>query len=178
MDTGGSFPGGKATEAWSWPLNSSYCWGIENVDLYIHSPVRLHDLVLNLLSTGTTLLFSIYWLDNQWTMNSKGCERKLQESNFRGYSGISLEWLSKVTKQLSPNSKFMGWDLKHGTLKHEAEERRTKYQRDINFIGTCDIVTTVTVLFWRLFAEQEGNYEDNQNCFLRRDSFHELPECQ
>jgi hypothetical protein len=25
------------------------------VDLYIHSPIRLHDIVLNQLSTGTTL---------------------------------------------------------------------------------------------------------------------------
>jgi hypothetical protein len=28
------------------------------VDLYIHSPIRLHGVVLNELSTGTTLLFT------------------------------------------------------------------------------------------------------------------------
>jgi hypothetical protein len=31
---GGSFPGGKAAGAWSWPLTSNYCRGQENVDLY------------------------------------------------------------------------------------------------------------------------------------------------
>jgi hypothetical protein len=34
---------------------SSKCQGQENVDLYIHSPIRLHGVVLNSLSTGTTL---------------------------------------------------------------------------------------------------------------------------
>jgi hypothetical protein len=29
------------------------------VDLYIHSPIRLHGVVLNSLSTGTTLLLSL-----------------------------------------------------------------------------------------------------------------------
>jgi hypothetical protein len=29
----------------------------ENVDLYIHSPIRLHDVVLNSLGTGTVLPF-------------------------------------------------------------------------------------------------------------------------
>jgi hypothetical protein len=62
---GGSFPGGKAAGAWSWPLTSSYCRGQENVDLYVHSPIRLHGVVFNSLSTGTTLpcrqrLFPIY----------------------------------------------------------------------------------------------------------------------
>jgi hypothetical protein len=43
----GSFPGVKAAGAWSWPLNSSKCRGEENVDLYIHCPIRLHGVVLN-----------------------------------------------------------------------------------------------------------------------------------
>jgi hypothetical protein len=30
------------------------------VDLYIHSPIRLHGVVLNYLSTGTTLHFNMY----------------------------------------------------------------------------------------------------------------------
>jgi hypothetical protein len=45
MGTGGSFPGGKGTWAWSWPLTSNQCRGQENVDLYIHSPIRLHGVV-------------------------------------------------------------------------------------------------------------------------------------
>jgi hypothetical protein len=44
MGTGGSFPGDKAAGPWSWPLTSR---GQENVDLYIHSLIRLHDIVLN-----------------------------------------------------------------------------------------------------------------------------------
>jgi hypothetical protein len=47
MGTGGSFPGVKAARDWSWPLTSSYCRDQENVDLYIHSPIRLHGVVLN-----------------------------------------------------------------------------------------------------------------------------------
>jgi hypothetical protein len=47
MGIGGSFPGGKAVRAWSWPLNSNYCRGQEYVNLYIHSPIRLHGVVLN-----------------------------------------------------------------------------------------------------------------------------------
>jgi hypothetical protein len=31
------------------------------VDLYIHSPIRLHGVVLNLLSTGTTLLLRYHY---------------------------------------------------------------------------------------------------------------------
>jgi hypothetical protein len=41
------FPRGKAAEAWSWPLTSNKCRGQENVDLYIHSPIRLHGVMLN-----------------------------------------------------------------------------------------------------------------------------------
>jgi hypothetical protein len=37
MDNKGSFPGGKATGAWSWPL-SIYCRSQERVELYLHSP--------------------------------------------------------------------------------------------------------------------------------------------
>jgi hypothetical protein len=55
MGTGSSFPGVKADGAWNWPLTSSWCRSQENVDLYIHSPIRLHGVVLNYLSTGTTL---------------------------------------------------------------------------------------------------------------------------
>jgi hypothetical protein len=49
----GLFPGRKAAEAWSSPLTSNYCRGQEN----ILSPIRLHGVVLNYLSIGTTLPF-------------------------------------------------------------------------------------------------------------------------
>jgi hypothetical protein len=39
MGTRGSFPGGKAAGAWSWPLTSIYCQGQECVELYLHSPI-------------------------------------------------------------------------------------------------------------------------------------------
>jgi hypothetical protein len=41
--------GGKAAGVWSWPLSSIWCRGHENMDLYIHSPIRLYVVVLNLL---------------------------------------------------------------------------------------------------------------------------------
>jgi hypothetical protein len=47
MSTRGSFPCAKAAGAWSWPLTSNSYRGQENVDLYIHSPIRLHGVVLN-----------------------------------------------------------------------------------------------------------------------------------
>jgi hypothetical protein len=40
-------PGGKAAKAWTWPLTSNYCRGQENADLYNHSPIHLHGVVLN-----------------------------------------------------------------------------------------------------------------------------------
>jgi hypothetical protein len=48
--------------AWSWTLTSNQCRGEENVDLYIHFPLHLNRVLLNYLSTGTTLPFteSIY----------------------------------------------------------------------------------------------------------------------
>jgi hypothetical protein len=46
MGTRGSFPGGKAAGAWSWPLTSS-AEVKECVELYLHSPIRLHGVVLN-----------------------------------------------------------------------------------------------------------------------------------
>jgi hypothetical protein len=39
--------GGKTVGEWNWPLASNYCQGQENVDLYIHSPIRLRGIVLN-----------------------------------------------------------------------------------------------------------------------------------
>jgi hypothetical protein len=51
-------PGVKAAGAWSWSLTSSLCRSQENGDLYIQSPIRLHGVLLNYLSTGTTLPYS------------------------------------------------------------------------------------------------------------------------
>jgi hypothetical protein len=59
MGTRGSFPGSKAAGAWNRPLTSSSCRGQENVNLYIHSPIRLHGVVFNYLSTETTLPFTL-----------------------------------------------------------------------------------------------------------------------
>jgi hypothetical protein len=42
-----SYPVG--TGAWSWPLTSNHRRGQEYVDLYIHSPIRLHGVVLNIV---------------------------------------------------------------------------------------------------------------------------------
>jgi hypothetical protein len=39
MGTGGSFLGGKAAGALSWPYTSNLCRGQEYMDLYIHSPI-------------------------------------------------------------------------------------------------------------------------------------------
>jgi hypothetical protein len=58
MNNEGYFPGSKAAGMWSWPLNSNQCRGEENVALHIHSPIRLHGVMLNQLSTGTTLSFT------------------------------------------------------------------------------------------------------------------------
>jgi hypothetical protein len=43
----GLFPPGKAARAWSWPLTSIQCRSQEYLDLYIHSPIRLHGILLS-----------------------------------------------------------------------------------------------------------------------------------
>jgi hypothetical protein len=55
----GHFPRGKAAGACSWLLTSNWCQVQENVDLYIHSLILLHGIVLSYLSTGTTLPYLI-----------------------------------------------------------------------------------------------------------------------
>jgi hypothetical protein len=47
MGTGGSFPGDKAAGGESDHSLSASAEGQENVDLYIHSPIRLHGVVLS-----------------------------------------------------------------------------------------------------------------------------------
>jgi hypothetical protein len=44
---GGLSCGIKAAGAWSWPVTSVYSRGKEYVELYLHSPVRLHGFVLS-----------------------------------------------------------------------------------------------------------------------------------
>jgi hypothetical protein len=61
MGTGGSFPGDEAAGVWSWSPTSNYCRGQENMDLCIHSPIRLHGVVLNYLSIGTTLPLTFFF---------------------------------------------------------------------------------------------------------------------
>jgi hypothetical protein len=64
----GLFPRGKAAAAWSWPLTSNYCRGKKKRGSYIHSPIHLHGVVLNWLSTGTTLTLP-YGVRSQATSN-------------------------------------------------------------------------------------------------------------
>jgi len=35
------------SRVWSWLLISTYCWVWECVELYLHSPIHLHGIVLN-----------------------------------------------------------------------------------------------------------------------------------
>jgi alpha-glucosidase (family GH31 glycosyl hydrolase) len=70
MDTGGSFPGGKAAEAWNWPLTSNQFWGQENVDLYIFSPILLNGVERNYLSTGTPLPLPYWIILSDWNSPS------------------------------------------------------------------------------------------------------------
>jgi hypothetical protein len=55
----GSLPGGKAARASSSPLTSNLCRGQEYVDLYIHSPIRLHGVVLNQAQEQICLCFAL-----------------------------------------------------------------------------------------------------------------------
>jgi hypothetical protein len=60
MGTGGSFPGREADHS---PPTSAEAKK-KKVDLYIHSHIHLHGVVLDELSTGTTLLFKSEILKN------------------------------------------------------------------------------------------------------------------
>jgi hypothetical protein len=48
----------KAVGTWSYPPTPSYCVGQENMYLYSHSPITLHGVVHNMLSTGRNLLLT------------------------------------------------------------------------------------------------------------------------
>jgi hypothetical protein len=43
-------------QTFSWPLTSCYCWGQEDVNLYIHSSICFHGVMLRYLCTGSTSL--------------------------------------------------------------------------------------------------------------------------
>jgi len=48
MGTWGSFSGGKAAEAWNWQSSPPSSAEVkECVELYVHSPIRLHGVVLS-----------------------------------------------------------------------------------------------------------------------------------
>jgi hypothetical protein len=51
------------------------------VDLYTHSPIRLHDVVLNSLSTGTTLP---YHSDHHKNLKSKTDDKTVRLGSFQG----------------------------------------------------------------------------------------------
>jgi hypothetical protein len=55
MGNGSSFPGGKATGTWNWPLTSILCQDEEWVGYTSTPPIRLHGVVLRFKNTGTTL---------------------------------------------------------------------------------------------------------------------------
>jgi hypothetical protein len=55
MGTGGSFSGDKAAGREADHSPSASAKVKKNVDLYMHSPIRLHGVVPNWLGTGTTL---------------------------------------------------------------------------------------------------------------------------
>jgi hypothetical protein len=40
-------PGGKEAGTWSWSFTSKYCRDKKYMDIYIHSPIRLHGIALN-----------------------------------------------------------------------------------------------------------------------------------
>jgi hypothetical protein len=56
VGTAGPFPEGKAVRAWRWTQLHLVPWS-RKVELYLHSHICLHGIVINYLSTGTTLSF-------------------------------------------------------------------------------------------------------------------------
>jgi hypothetical protein len=72
MGTRGSFPEVKAAGAWSWPFTSNLCPGQENMDLYFHSPIRLHGVLLNEWSRGITLSFYFLYAEQFFKKRTNG----------------------------------------------------------------------------------------------------------
>jgi hypothetical protein len=73
------------------------------MDLYIHSPIRLHGVVLNYISTGTTLPSSLYYTAvdvdrfmhyNVYNIQANRQKRRLGGGSFYcvGYAWIQIMW--------------------------------------------------------------------------------------
>jgi hypothetical protein len=52
-----TLPRGKTAKAWSWPLACNQCPDQENVDVYIHSAIHHHGVLLSLLTATATSLY-------------------------------------------------------------------------------------------------------------------------
>jgi hypothetical protein len=62
------------------------------MNLYIHSPIRLYDVVLNWLSTGTTLpLLYIYTVFSWLRMRSRGNVFAIPERPVASQEGLPME---------------------------------------------------------------------------------------
>jgi hypothetical protein len=59
MGIGGSFPRSRSARMWSWPLNSNYYRGQENICLYIRPPLP-SGVMANYLRTGTTITLPLW----------------------------------------------------------------------------------------------------------------------
>jgi hypothetical protein len=64
------FPGCKAAEAWDWALTSIRCWGLERVELCLHSYIRLH---------GVYRENSTFTFPTEWTNSVENQVRKVFE---------------------------------------------------------------------------------------------------
>jgi hypothetical protein len=64
------------------------------VDLYIHSPIRLHGVVLNQLRTGTTLLFTFFFTTETFALHAVHFQLRKEVSTQNGT--IRLTFFSKI----------------------------------------------------------------------------------
>jgi hypothetical protein len=113
--SGASFLKGKAVRARSWPLTSIQFQGQENMDLHLHSPIRLHGIVLYYLSKGQLHLkhYSISaWRKEQAACRiSKGaedhtCTLLLQEILWPQTPPGWLQELSSIEDGYNPARRF------------------------------------------------------------------------
>jgi hypothetical protein len=85
------------------------------VDLYIHSPIRLHGVVLNSLSTGTTLPYlehTAYMKLQIWCLNTQCTMERPQVAN----EGDSLQFWRVAVNILNKQSRTAsrGWSSSWG----------------------------------------------------------------
>jgi hypothetical protein len=66
-----------------------------------------------------TVTYSVDWNSDSCIMNWKGCGRKRAWCNLRYYPCISLEELSKSTKNFGQYSRSTGWVLNTGPPEYE-----------------------------------------------------------